>query len=50
LNGFQDGDRDKDSGLQMDTHGSVDNEQMDTLPLPSTHEGDLDPITSPSRA
>ena len=32
----------------MDTNGSIDYEQMDTLPLPSTFEGDLDPVTSKS--
>jgi len=32
----------------MDAHGSVDDEQMDTFPLPSTYEGDLDPVTSKS--
>ena len=45
----EDGDRDKeDIGPWMDAHGSVDDEQMDTLPLPSTYEGDLDPVTSKS--
>ena len=30
----------------MDTHSSVDDEKLDTLSdLPSTYEGDLDPIT-----
>jgi len=28
--------------------GSVDDEQVDTLPLPSMYEGDLDPVTSKS--
>jgi len=28
----------------MEAHGSVDDEQMDTLPLPSTYEGNLDPL------
>jgi len=32
----------------MNAHGSVDDEQMDTLPLPSTLEGDLEPVTSKS--
>jgi len=32
----------------MDAHSSVDDEQMDTLPLPNTYEGDLDPVTSKS--
>ena len=46
---FEDGDRDKEGiGLWMDAHSSVDDEQMDTLPLPSTYEGDLDPVMSKS--
>jgi len=32
----------------MDTRGSVDDKTMDTLPLPSTYEGYLDPVTSES--
>ena len=48
MNGFEDSDCNKDSGLCMDTHGSADDEQMDTLPLPSMYEGNLDPATSKS--
>ena len=49
LNGLEDGDHDKEDSVPwIDAHGSVDNEQMDTLPLPSTYEGDLDPVMSKS--
>jgi len=43
---FEDVDRDKGSGPWLDTRGSVDDQQMDTLPLPSTYVGDLNSVTS----
>ena len=47
LDGCEDSDRNKDNNLWMDNKDSGD-EEMDTLPLAGTYEGDLDPVMSMS--